>query len=186
MDGLFSLCGAREIPFTHDGRTYTFSVRTLKNFAAFESFMLSRIVSPYVGIGDLPTEELQKIAAAAAATEAAKPRIVTISQANQFEDSHLGTGYRIWQALSPKHPDEFPPDLPAVEGAQLGLDFIEWTGRAEELQRILNEVDETDILGNSDGPTPRGAGDCNTSDEQSRGPQSSDTSELSMATHLTT
>ena len=152
MDGLFNLCGPRVREFEHEGRVYKFSVRTLADYAAFESFLLKRTRNPYIGIDELP-ETIQAIAAAAAATEAARPQIITVKQSEAFCDTYLGRGYRVWQSLSVNHPGEFPPHLPAEEGAQLGIDFMEWVGpeRTPELLQILDEVDEDDILKNSDG-----------------------------------
>lgn len=153
MDGLFNLCGNREQVFTHDGKTYTFSVRVLSNFAAFESYMLRRTISPYKGIEGLP-RDLQQVAVAAAAQEAARPKIVTMQDADNFGRTWPGLGYKIWQALQKHHPSEFPPSLPAEQGAQLGMDFLEWAGgdRTSEIVRIVEKVDENDILGNSAGP----------------------------------
>ena len=152
MDGLFNLCGDREQVFEHEGKTYTFSVRYLRDFAAFESFMLSRTVSPYKGIEVLPPQ-LQQIAVAAAAQESAKPKIVTIEQSLQFAQTWPGLGYRIWQSLQKHHATEFPPNASPEEGAQLGMNFLEWVGHAKSkaLVSIIDKVDEEDILGNLDG-----------------------------------
>ena len=158
MDGLFNLVGPREYQFTAHGKTYVFTVRWLEDFAKFESFLLSRSRNPYIGIDALP-EALRVIATAAAAKEAARPLIVSIGEAEDFSDSFPGRGYRVWQSLSKKHPDEFPPNVPAEQGAQLGMDFMEWAGtdRFDEIAKILMQVDEEDILKNSDGPQQTGA-----------------------------
>ena len=174
-DGLFNLVGPREVVFTHNDRTYTMMVRTLADFAAYERFILRRTVSPYIGIEHL-TEDVQKVAAAAAAAQAARPHTVTLADVLTFDDTYQGMAYRLWQALSARHADEFPAGVPEEAGVQLGLDFIEWVGpeRLSDLRNALYEVDENDILGNSDGPTQTEAGQSGGIPEPSRGQGSSE------------
>ena len=147
-DGIFNLCGRRAVELTKDGRTYRLAVRILDDYAAKEEAILSKIGSPYGGIEAIQDPAIRQQALKVAADVAARPLIATMEDEDRFDRSFRGLAWSLWRALSVNHPDEFPPNLPAAKGIQLGCDFIAWYGNAADLVRAIHHVEEKDRLGN--------------------------------------
>lgn len=153
-DGLFNLCGRRAVELKKNGKTYTMRIRRLADYALKEEAMVSRIGNPWEGIEAIKEPRTKELAMKIAADVAARPKIATLQDENRFDNSLRGIAWGVWRALSEKHPDEFPPNLPAEQGVQLGIDFIAWYNNTAEIIDALYKVEEQDILGNSETPNP--------------------------------
>ena len=148
-DGLFNLLGRRTEELTKDGRTYRLAFRTLADYASKEEAMLLRMGNPFAGIAEIQDAKIRQELAKTAADIATRPLIATMQDEERFDNSMRGIAWSIWRALAVNHPDEFPPNLPAERGVQLGLDFIEWFGDIRQILKALHKIEEKDILGNS-------------------------------------
>lgn len=153
-DGLFNLCGRRAVELKKNGKTYTMLIRRLADYALKEESMVSRIGNPWEGIEAIKDQRSKELAMKIAADVAARPKIATLQDENRFDNSLRGIAWGVWRALSEKHPDEFPPNVSAEQGVQLGIDFIAWYNNTAEIIDALYKVEEQDILGNLETPNP--------------------------------
>ena len=149
-DGLFNLLGRRTEELTKDSRTYRLAFRTLGDYASKEEAMLLRMGNPFAGIAQIDDQKIRQELTKTAADIATRPLIATMQDEERFDNSMRGIAWSIWRALAVNHPDEFPPNLPAERGVQLGLDFIEWFGDIRQILKALHKIEEKDILGNSE------------------------------------
>jgi hypothetical protein len=149
-DGLFNLLGRRTEELTKDGKTYRLAFRTLADYASKEQAMLLRMGNPFAGIAEIQDAKIRQELAKTAADIATRPLIATMQDEERFDNSMRGIAWSIWRALAVNHPIEFPPELPAERGIQLGLDFIEWFGDIRQILKALHKIEEKDILGNSE------------------------------------
>jgi len=149
-DGLFNLLGRRTEELTKDGKTYRLAFRTLADYASKEQAMLLRMGNPFAGIAEIQDAKIRQELAKTAADIATRPLIATMQDEERFDNSMRGIAWSIWRALAVNHPQEFPPELPAERGIQLGLDFIEWFGDIRVILKALHKIEEKDILGNSE------------------------------------
>ena len=149
-DGLFNLLGRRTEELTKDGKTYRLAFRTLADYASKEQAMLLRMGNPFAGIAEIQDAKIRQELAKTAADIATRPLIATMQDEERFDNSMRGIAWSIWRALAVNHPQEFPPELPAERGIQLGLDFIEWFGDIRAILKALHKIEEKDILGNSE------------------------------------
>lgn len=149
-DGLFNLLGRRTEELTKDGKTYRLAFRTLADYASKEQAMLLRMGNPFAGIAEIQDAKIRQELAKTAADIATRPLIATMQDEERFDNSMRGVAWSIWRALAVNHPQEFPPELPAERGIQLGLDFIEWFGDIRAILKALHKIEEKDILGNSE------------------------------------
>lgn len=149
-DGLFNLLGRRTEELTKDGKTYRLAFRTLADYASKEQAMLLRMGNPFAGIAEIQDAKIRQELAKTAADIATRPLIATMQDEERFDNSMRGVAWSIWRALAVNHPQEFPPELPAERGIQLGLDFIEWFGDIRQILKALHKIEEKDILGNSE------------------------------------
>ena len=149
-DGLFNLLGRRTEELTKDGKTYRLAFRTLADYASKEQAMLLRMGNPFAGIAEIQDAKIRQELTKTSADIATRPLIATMQDEERFDNSMRGIAWSIWRALAVNHPDEFPPNLPAERGVQLGLDFIEWFGDIRQILKALHKIEEKDILGNSE------------------------------------
>lgn len=153
MDGLHNLVPYRRVTLSKHGKTYTFAVRQLADYARKEEAMLLRRTSPYAGLEAITSPEERARIARIVADIATRPAIVTFEEEQRFDNSLRGIAYSCWRCLSVDHPDEFPPHLPVEQGIQRGMDFVEWYG-SDQLPQLIDAIhraQEGDILGNSAG-----------------------------------
>lgn len=151
-DGLFNLCGRRTVEVSKDGKVYRLAVRSLADYARKEEAMLMKMGSPFIGLDAIADPAIRTQAFKIAADVAARPLIATTSDEDRFDRSFRGMAWGLWRALCVHHPTEFPPDLPAEQGIQLGCDFIAWYADVQGLVSALHRVEEKDIVGNSKAP----------------------------------
>jgi hypothetical protein len=151
-DGLFNLCGGRTARLEKDNRVYKLQIQTLAGYAAKEESMLLRMGNPYQGLDLITDRAVRTEAYKIAADITARPLIATMADEERFDKSFRGLAWSIWRALSVHHADEFPPNLPAEKGIQLGCNFIAWYGDIAGIVRAMHTVEEKDILGNSESP----------------------------------
>lgn len=156
-DGLFNLCGRRTAELSKDGRTYRLEIRSLADYAKKEEAILSRVGNPYAGIELFKDRNVQQMAMKIAADTIARPLIATMVDEDRFDRSMRGLSWSIWRAMGKNHSAEFPQDLPAEQGIQLGADFIDWFGDINAIVNAIYTIEEKTELGNSNGLTETAA-----------------------------
>jgi hypothetical protein len=156
-DGLFNLCGRRTAELSKDGRTYRLEIRSLADYAKKEEAILARVGNPYAGIELIKDRNVQQMAMKIAADTIARPLIATMVDEDRFDRSMRGLSWSIWRAMGKNHSAEFPQDLPAEQGIQLGADFIDWFGDINAIVNAIHTIEEKTELGNSNGLTETAA-----------------------------
>jgi hypothetical protein len=100
---------------------------------------------------------VQQMAMKIAADTIARPLIATMVDEDRFDRSMRGLSWSIWRAMGKNHSAEFPQDLPAEQGIQLGADFIDWFGDINAIVNAIHTIEEKTELGNSNGLTETAA-----------------------------
>lgn len=181
-EGLANIAGARKPTLTINGRVYTLKPMVLGEYAEREAYILSRKPSPFEALEKLPPiperpqpvirgsgesheayatrrheytkaveqhehqkrlrDELTKIAF----QQAMQPQFVSIEEDNAFDNSLHGIAWKLWRALRDNHPE--------IDGVQAALDLLEEAGdeALKDITEKLDQSEEKDLLGNSDGP----------------------------------
>jgi hypothetical protein len=152
-DGLFNLCGRRTAELSKDGRTYRLEIRSLADYAKKEEAILARVGNPYAGIESIKDRSVQQMAMKIAADTVARPLIATMVDEDRFDRSMRGLSWSIWRAMGKNHAAEFPQDLPAEQGIQLGADFIDWYDDINGIVSAIHAIEEKTEVGNSNGLT---------------------------------
>ena len=152
-DGLFNLCGRRTAELSKDGRTYRLEIRSLADYAKKEEAILARVGNPYAGIESIKDRSVQQMAMKIAADTVARPLIATMVDEDRFDRSMRGLSWSIWRAMGKDHAAEFPQDLPAEQGIQLGADFIDWYDDINGIVSAIHAIEEKTEVGNSNGLT---------------------------------
>jgi len=182
-EGLAHIAGARKPQLTIDGKTYTLTPMILGEYAEREAYILSRKPSPFEALEKLPPvpdrpkpiikgedETAEEYAARRheyntalkqhenqvklrdeltkqAFTMAMQPQFVSIEEDNAFDNSLHGIAWKLWRALRKHHPE--------VDGVQSALNLLEKAGSdsMKDITDKLDQSEEKDLLGNSNGPT---------------------------------
>ena len=156
-DGLFNLCGRRTAELSKDGKTYRLEIRSLADYAKKEEAILSRVGNPYAGIESIKDRSVQQMAIKIAADTVARPLIATMVDEDRFDRSMRGLSWSIWRAMGKNHSTEFPQDVSAEQGIQLGADFIDWYDDINGIVSAIHAIEEKTEVGNSNGLTAAAA-----------------------------
>lgn len=76
--------------------------------------------------------------------EATRPAVVTMEEDSLFDNSVHGLGWRLYRGLRAHHPE--------IDSVQAALDLIEQIGDLRAVRTAVQQAEEKDLLGNSDGP----------------------------------
>ena len=154
---MFNLCGRRTAELSKDGKTYRLEIRSLADYAKKEEAILSRVGNPYAGIESIKDRSVQQMAIKIAADTVARPLIATMVDEDRFDRSMRGLSWSIWRAMGKNHSTEFPQDLSAEQGIQLGADFIDWYDDINGIVSAIHAIEEKAEVGNSNGLTAAAA-----------------------------
>lgn len=144
------------------GLDWTLSVKTLRNFAEIERFILARrgdvLATSLAWVAQLPKELLddkQTIETVMRHIDQAmrlqmRSRFATQDEINEYNNTPAGMGHRLWLAAREHHSDRSVDDC-TEHVLRASLDEI------ARLSDALDGVDQKEPLKNSDGPEPSGA-----------------------------
>ncbi len=178
-DGLSNLAPPTTVSRNFRGKDYTFSVITLGDIAEKEAFILSLRPNPLAILANVPSnasKEISTLIVAEIVKAAQRPVFVSRDEDAEFSKSPIGSMWLLWRALRDNH-DEFGRwsegkpightvgsgvnkkqySLTPMQGIQKAAEFNESCTEGEAksaLETVLGKVEQSDALGNSDGPSP--------------------------------